>query len=315
MTHLRASRAVPPAITRAWPLLGTLVEMTVDGLPPAAAHVALERAHAEVERVHRLMSFQDPASELTQLNLRACEEPVPVSAALWEVLQTAQAVARASGGLFDITIASTLMRLGYLPRHPGFGAGPAYGGWEDVQLLDGQRVRYARRLYLDLSGIAKGYAVDRAIAALRHSGASGGLVNAGGDLRCFGAAAQTVHVRHPAAPTQLLPLLALREGAVATSAHYFARREQAGRPLTPLIHPLHRTPVEGDLSVTVLAPSCMLADALTKVVHADAQRALAVLPQFGAEALLLQADPASGGCRVLDTRPQPSRLAREAVPA
>lgn len=293
-------------LTRARPLLGTLVQISVAGLPLAEGNRALDRAFAAIDRVHVLMSFQSPDSELSYLNGRALQAPVTVSPSTWEVLQTAQRLARLSGGLFDITVASTLQALGYLPGHVGMAFAAEGTSWRDLQLLPGQRVRFSRPLCIDLSGIAKGYAVDGAVQVLCDSGAAGGCVNAGGDLRCFGPLPQVVDVRHPAQPGVTLPLLQLHDRAAATSAHYYARRSLEGRTVTPLIHPGRGEVLTQDISVTVLASSCMLADALTKVVHADAQRALPVLAKLGADALILQVDPFSGDCMVRDTRAQPA---------
>lgn len=170
-----------------------------------------------------------------------------------------------------------------------------------MALLPGKRVRLLRRLRIDVSGIAKGYAVDRAIQALVDSGMTAGRVNAGGDLRVFGNATQTIHVRHPAVPARSLPLVELSVGAAATSAGYYTSRRHRGRMVTPLIHPRTRAACGTGRSVTVLAQDCMSADALTKVVHADPQLAGAVLARFNARALMLKHDPLSGGVRLFDT--------------
>jgi thiamine biosynthesis lipoprotein len=147
----------------------------------------------------------------------------------------------------------------------------------DITLLPGDRVRLKRRAEIDLGGIAKGFAVDRAVAALRRSGARTGSVNAGGDLRIFGAVPQTVRVRIPASPWMTLPLATRNEGAFATSAGYFG----AG----PIDIPSGRRACE-DRSITVAAPSCMIADGLTKIV-ASAGPAPHLLGRFRARAFLV----------------------------
>lgn len=289
-------------LRRARPLLGTLVEIAVEVEPTAVAHHAIESAFAAVQSVQQAMSYQSPTSELTQLNRRASRETVRVSRALWQVLCAAQAMAEASDGLFDATVAPALTRLGYLPRHRDMPRADPHADWRCVHLLSGRRVRFASPLRVDLSGIAKGYAVDCACAALRAAGALVGQVNAGGDLRVFGTESQTVHVRHPIAPSLTLPLLALNEGAVATSANYYTLRRRQGRDVSPLLGPNRRSVGLDTHSVTVEAADCMTADALTKVVHADAERALPVLDRFGARALLLRGDADTGACRIHDSR-------------
>lgn len=286
---------------RARPLLGTLVEIAATGACADAVQSAIARAFDAVEMVHALMSYHAPSSDVSRINREGFAHPVPVYEHTWRVLSAARAISEASGGLFDITVAPTLTRLGFLPRHADFPRISGQGDWRHVELLPGKRVRLARRLRIDLSGIAKGYAVDLAIRALQDSSMRAGRVNAGGDLRLFGDTAHSIHVRHPNAPERILPLLELRIGAAATSAGYYTSRRHRGRMIAPLIHPHTRDACGVERSVTVVAQDCMSADALTKVVHADPARAGAVLARFNARALMLENDPMTGGVRVFDT--------------
>ncbi len=285
---------------RARPLLGTFVEIAASGTS-GSVHAAISQAFDAVAEVHALMSYQDPASELSRINQFGIDGPVAVHSHTWEVLRAARELAEASAGLFDITIAPTLTRLGFLPPHANFPRASRHGDWRHVALLPGQRVQFLRRVRIDLSGIAKGYAVDLAIRVLQAAGMQSGRVNAGGDLRVFGTTAQTIHVRAPHAPTQVLPLLNLTDGAAATSAAYFAQRRHAQRMVTPLIHPHTRSASSAERSITVLAPHCMHADALTKVVQADPAQAAKILARYQARAVIVEHDPVSGGFRVFDS--------------
>lgn len=293
---------------RARPLLGTVVEISATGTQGRVQR-AIDQAFDAVAEVHALMSYQDPESELSHINRCAFAEAVAVHAHTWQVLSTACSLAEASAGLFDITIAPTLTRLGFLPRHPDFPRASRHGNWRHVALLPNQRVQLLRRVHLDLSGIAKGYAVDVAIQTLQAAGMHAGRVNAGGDLCVFGVTPQTIHVRAPQAPTQVLPLLQLTDGAAATSAAYFSARRQAQHQaqhqtqpwLAPLIHPYTRMACNSERSVTVLAPNCMHADALTKVVQADPAQATQILKRYQARALIVEHDSASHTYRVFDS--------------
>ena len=142
-------------------------------------------------------------------------------------------------------------------------------------------MRFTQPLLLDLGGIAKGYAVDAALAVLRDAGLASARVNAGGDLARFGDAAAPVQVRHPLVPTQMLHLAELQNGAVATSAGYY----QHGA--SPLRHPGSGAELCRHDSISVLAPDCMTADALTKIVAAEPARAPALLARYRAQALRL----------------------------
>ena len=286
--------------SRARPLLGTRVEITATG-PASRVQAALSQAFDAIAEVHALMSYQDPASELSRINQYAFAAPIAIHAHTWQVLQAARALSEASDGLFDITIAPTLTQLGFLPRHAQFPRASRHGDWRHVVLLPEQRVQFQRRVRIDLSGIAKGYAVDLAIRALQASGMQAGCVNAGGDLRVFGTLAQTIHVRTPRMPTQAIALTQLCNGAAATSAAYFTQRRQAQRRVTPLIHPHTHSASDSQRSITVLAPDCMHADALTKIVHADPARSTPVLERYQARALIVEQAAAGTACRVYDS--------------
>lgn len=292
MSALPAS--TPAVRKRARPLLGTLVEIGARSSSIAAADAAIGRAFAAVQAVHALMSYHDPASELSRLN-RLGAGTASVHPHTWQVLAAARAVAEASDGRFDVTVAPQLVQHGYLPAHADFAPAAPEASWQDIVLLPDRRVRLARPLHLDLGGIAKGYAVDCAIRALQAAGMDAGRVNAGGDLRLFGDAAETIHVRHPHAATRLLPLCRISEGALATSADYYSRRRVGGRTVSPLIDAATRAPCAGGRSVSVLAPRCSVADALTKVVYADPDGAIGALQRLGAHAIVLDADSAAAG--------------------
>lgn len=288
---------------RARPLLGTLVEIGARGASAQAIDDTIDQAFAAVQSVHDRMSYHDPASDVSLLN-RAGTDCIAVHPLTWAVLALAREVAQASDGRFDVSLAPELVRHGYLPRHAGFAQPAPEANWQHIELLPDNRVRLARPLHLDLGGIAKGYAVDCAIRALRNAGMEAGRVNAGGDLRLFGAAEEAIHVRHPHAATRLLPLCRLSDGAVATSATYFAGRLMDGRTVSPLIDAATRLPCASGRSVSVLAARCAVADALTKVVYADPEAALPALRHFGAHAVVLDADTdAPGHCRARASTP------------
>lgn len=261
---------------RCQPWLGTYVEITAGGLPPAALARAVDAAFDAVRQVHGLMSFHDPASELSRLNARAATEAVAVHPWTYAVLQTALALHRLSEGLFDCAVAPELVRRGLLPGNPD---GAAAGGTlSDLQLLGGGRVSFRRPLTLDLGGIAKGFAVDRATEALALAGVPAAVVNAGGDLRVLGNAPQPVVVRDPRAPQRYLPLGELADGALATSSACFAQA---------LVDPRDGSACGQGHSYTVVAPRCEIADALTKVLAASHDPDLPCFAALDARGLIL----------------------------
>lgn len=268
---------------RAQPWLGTLVEITAEGDGAAALVAASDRAFARVAAVHAAMSFQDADSALSRLNRTAQRDWTALTPDLAAVLACALDVARASRGLFDPSVAGRLVEAGLLPRHASFPAATVTD-WQAIE-FDGDRVRFAAPLLIDLSGIAKGYAVDRALACLVEAGVAAATVNAGGDLALAGAVGVPVYVRLPHQPTTSLRLAELTHGAAATSADYF----QPGH----LRHPRSGAALCTTSSVTVLAADCTTADALTKPVAADPAGAPALLARYKAQAIRLDAAGAS----------------------
>jgi thiamine biosynthesis lipoprotein len=274
-------------------LLGTMVDIAAAG-PAAAVGRGIEEAFAAIARVHRALSAQDAASELTHVNGLAHHGSQPISEAFRAVLVCALDMAERTRGAFDPTIGGLMCDRGFLPTHSTH---DRRASWRDV-CLDASGVSFARPLLLDFGGIAKGYAVDRAIDALRDAGAVAARVNAGGDIRVFGGEIDTVHVRTGGARCVALPLVELADGAVATSAYGSQRRRIAGRWATPLIDTRFGLPSMTTRTVSVVAPHCMLADALTKVVALRGAASAAILAGYGAEAIVLT--PVKGRWRCVE---------------
>src|SRR5215468_5080863 len=150
-------------IRRCRPLLGTYVEVALLAESPERASAALEAAFAAVARVQRLMSFHDPASDVSRTNRDAAREAVLVDAWTFHVLEAARDLHRSTRGVFDVGVAPWLQRWGYLPDTPACRAPARRAGAEPAfELGPGLRVRFRRAAAIDLGGIAKGFAVDRA---------------------------------------------------------------------------------------------------------------------------------------------------------
>ena len=277
---------------RAELLLGTLVDIRAEAPSPAVLERALAAAFAAIARVHLALSGQDPSSELSCVNRDAWRGVRRVSADFRAVLECALDVASRSGGTFDPTLGVYRASIAHEERAVVLQSPRA--SWRDVEL--GPRgVRYRRPLSLDFDGIAKGYAVDCAIDALREQGARAGRVNAGGDLRMFGYAPEPVHVRTGGPQGVVMPLAEVVDAAVATSAYGDQRRHVRRRWVTALIDPRTSMPILSARTVSVIASTCMLADALTKVVALRGRDAMSLLRAYDAAAAILS--PAAGRWR------------------
>lgn len=280
-------------IRRLRPLLGTFVEIAVADAEAVEMEAAVEAAFAAIGTVHRLMSFHDQESDVSRLNLGASETAIGVHSWTFQVLETALDLHRRSNGMFDIRTAPVLLTLGLLPYREGdlplsIPSTPGPGG---IELLAGQRVRFHdRSIRIDLGGIAKGFAVDRAIDVLRDFGMPSGLVNAGGDLAVFGPKGMMVTIRDPGYPSRALCQVELRDAALATSGAKFDPLQRSDVTGSEVIDPATGEPACAVLGATVRAPTCLFADALTKVVMIGGQASSPLLQQFDASALFVSAD-------------------------
>ncbi len=253
-------------LRRCQPWLGTLVEISVTAEHAELAARAIKPAFDEIARAHHCMSLFDPQSELCRLNALAYEQEFSASALLSDVLKLALHIAHTSAGAFDPSSNKK-----------------ASGNFIYVHQA-GQSVRFTRALRLDLNGIAKGYAVDLAIAALRIPGITSAVVNAGGDLRVFGPVPVQVQLRHPSSGALSEAGFTLCNQALASSGGALHWRADASGRRRPTIMST-RGGFRGRTSVSVIADTAAVADALTKVaLLAPSRNVAAILQQFGAHA-------------------------------
>ena len=266
-------------IQRCKPLLGTYVEVQLAGDMSQDALLELSSAmFAAIEHVETLMSFHNPDSELSLLNRTAHQRSWAVSDEMQQVLNQALLLSEVTDGLYDISIAPELVRNGLLPDHGEQSCAEA--SWLDISLHDG-RVKFACPLQLDLGGIAKGFAVDQAMAVLPEDVVA--IVNAGGDLRMSHWQHQPVSIRIPGQQHEAVEL-EMQAPAVATSACYYLDGNQGAG--SAIFSKQSRQLVLKNTSYSVFADSCMLADALTKVVYLAPQET-DWLKQFNASAMVL----------------------------
>jgi thiamine biosynthesis lipoprotein len=265
---------------RARPLLGTRVDIRVDNPDETAANLAIDKGFAAIADVHRLMSFHESGSDVSRLNRDAARETVPVDPRTFEVLRRAQEFSEHSGGLFDITTAGRLVEWGFLPK-PDNGPIPAAdASWQDVVLDHENRVRFRRPLWIDLGGIAKGYAVDRAVEAMGADAGIQVLVNAGGDIRVAGPRAEPIRLRS-AIEMDNIPIVEIEDGALASSSGREHLKDHDGGRVGPYVGRSGAS-VGADSFVSVAARDCLTADALTKVVLAVGSEAEGILGHFNA---------------------------------
>ena len=265
---------------RCKPMLGTYVEIQINeaqmGLTSRQLQLAMNEAFASISLVQSLMGFHDPYSELSMVNRLEPNRSLEIHQWTEKVLKTAQLICQESHGLFDCGVGRQLVYQKLLPLHQINHAPSDQSSILSIQFLGNQVICLTQPVCLDLGGIAKGFAVDEAVRALKLCGIQNGIVNAGGDLRVFGKQSHTVLLRSPRRANELIQVGSLKEGAMATSSNHTIFHPQKGI-----------TPVQG--SYSVIAKECIHADALTKVLALSQDTRHPIFQNYGAESLWLPA--------------------------
>jgi thiamine biosynthesis lipoprotein len=295
-------------------VMGTFSRVVVIARTERAANACIQAAFDVQERVNELMSYRREDSELNKVNRRAFDEPVAVDPMTFEVLQQSVRFSRLSDGAFDVTV-GPLMDLwkkagesNETPTPRALAQARAKVGYDKLILDDEKKtVRFAvPGMRVDLGGIGKGYAVDKAVEAMKERGALGGMVDLGGNIRCFGRAPQgqqhwRVGLQDPnVAPDQIggskpLLILALTNESVATSGDYRRFVKVHGEKRS---HILDTRTGQGAIllaSDTIIAPDATTADALSTAVNVlGPEQGLALVERLpDVEAILIPAAPAA----------------------
>lgn len=228
-------------------LMDTFVEISSYSSDKRTVLNAIKDSLKEIERVEKLLSKFNKESELSKINRLAREEDVVVTREVFELIERSIHYSDISGGSFDITVK---------PQKRG--------RYKDI-ILDRDRlsIRFSDTdLEIDLGGIAKGYAVDRAKGVLLSHGIKNALINIGGNIFALGSPpgkdSWQIGIQHPRDKNAIVHRLSLRNRAIATSGDY-------ERPLH-IIDPATGNPSEDIMSVTIVAPSAEEADALSTAV-------------------------------------------------
>lgn len=280
--------------------MGTGWRVVLDtGRPPTAAlRNEIEELLADIERS---MSTFDPDSELSRFNRHASTAPVRVSSQLVEVVSLALSISRASGGAFDPTVGPMVDAWGFGPaprpvRPPSeveLAAMRERVGWAKLSVHGDTLVKSHPLLELDLSAIAKGYAVDRVALLLEERGYTNHLVEIGGEVRASGRTAGgrrfLVGVETPFVNGHGVYARLALDGALATSGNYRNVYELAGERVAHTLDPRTGKPAKHRLlSASVLHERCAVADAwATALMVVGPERAWDLAHAQGLEVLLL----------------------------
>jgi FAD:protein FMN transferase len=236
---------------------------------------AVEDAFDEVDRIDRLMSHYKPESPLSRINQQAARGPVAVERELFDFIAESMRYSRESDGAFDITVGPLMKAWGFfrgegrMPSSEELDGARRHVGASHVVLdQSAQTIAFDEAgVELDLGGIAKGYAVDRAVALLKARHVAAALVTAGGSTiyglgappRREGWAVELQDPLHSSAIARTVSLKNRSLSVAGSSEKYF---EVDGRRYSHIMDPRTGRPVEGMLSVAVLTDTGLAGDAL-----------------------------------------------------
>jgi thiamine biosynthesis lipoprotein len=256
--------------------MGTVIEITLIADDEEAANKASLQAFQEIKRIETLMSPWLDSSDVTRINRSAGKERVKVSPETFEVIQKAQEISELSKGGFDITVGplTELWRKAREKKIPP----PVEDVKEKLGLVnfkniemdqDGKVFLKKKDMAIDLGGIAKGYAVDRAFELLKSLGYRNLIVNAGGDLRVGGLKNDqpwSIGIQNPRESKKILARISASDTAIATSGDYEKYFIYQGKRYHHIFNPKDGFPTEGYQSVTIIAKDCITADGLATAV-------------------------------------------------
>jgi len=243
------------------------------------ATLAADAAFARVEQLNGVMSDYDEHSELSRLSATGGSgRAVPLSEDLWLVLSRSQDLARRSDGAFDVTVGPLVRlwrrarRTKKIPSNERLAEARQAVGYEYLELDREHRTATLLRpdMRLDLGGIAKGYAVDEALAVLRNKGVTRALVDGGGDIAVGDAPPNEAGWRIGIAPSEAKAppsaFLTLKNQAVATSGDAWQHVVIDGKRYSHIVDPRTGLGLTDRSSVTVVGPNCITVDGLASAV-------------------------------------------------
>ena len=302
MTQPRVGRPdATPSVGFEFDAMSSACEVRLDGADERQLAVAATLAVDEIRRIERKYSRYRHDSVVGTINAAAgTPRATVVDAETAALLDFAAELHDFSDGAFDITSGVLRrvwdFRVARLPDRAALAAVLPAIGWRQVEWKD-RRVRLPRAgMEIDFGGFGKEYAADRAATVLADAGVRHGFVNLGGDIRVVGpradGSAWRFGIQHPRAPGRTIARIDLRAGALATSGDYERHLEVDGRRYCHILDPRTGWPVQTWASVSVLAPTCAAAGALSTIAMLSGPGALAFLATQGTA--FLAVDPALG---------------------
>lgn len=301
-----AGRAVMPGpvvVKRTQMQMGTLVTITSVASDRQVAQTAASAGFQEIHRLERLLSTWIDSSELSLVNAAAGREAVSISPDTMEVLEFSAKMARLTQGSFNILVGPVVEAWSVLDRQqvPSERTLEAVRPLTDMAALhlsQSQGTAYLARpgMRVDVGGIGKGFAADKAVEAMQRAGATAGVVALSGDIKTFGQLPSGTKfpfgIRHPRREDAVLAYVELQNEAISTAGDYERYFERDGVRYHHILDPRTLHPARDCQSVTVVAQDGVTADGLdTGVFVMGRERGLALIERLpGVGAVIVDRD-------------------------
>lgn len=256
--------------------MGTVFTLAAYGGDAAYLEEVADRVFQEIDWLDDQMSRYKPASDLSGINREAARRPVLVEPGLFKLIQDSFRYSQKTDGAFDMTAGPLMKAWGFFRgegRLPGVAELRAVMksvGYRHVHLDEGARtIRFdAPGVELDLGGIGKGYAVDRAVGVLLDNGIQTALISSGtSSIFALGSPpgqrGWRISVRDPAQPDRSAAILRLENISLSVSGNYEKFFSFGGKMYAHIVDPRTGSPAEGVLSAAVISPSATEAEALS----------------------------------------------------
>lgn len=293
----------PVIVKRAQMQMGTLVTITAVAQNRHLAQAAASAGFQEIHHLESLLSTWIATSELSQVNVAAGREAIAISPDTVRILERSIEMARLTEGSFNILVGPAVEAWSVLDRQqiPSDGMLQAVRPLTDLRALHldpAQRTAYLAKIGMrvDVGGIGKGYAADKAVAAMQNAGATAGVVALSGDIKTFGRLPDgtkfPVGIRHPRREEAVLAFVDLQDEAISTAGDYERYFERDGVRYHHILDPVTLQPARDCQSVTIIARDGIMADGLdTGVFVMGRERGLALVERLpGVGAIIVDRD-------------------------
>ncbi|MEA1935438.1 MAG: MFS transporter [Thermodesulfobacteriota bacterium] len=243
--------------------MGTYVQLTLKASDENVAERAADNAFAIIHKLEKDISHRSPTGSVGRINSAAGKKPVKVTSKAFKLIKRALLFSEKSDGVFDISVGAISTEPEYYNNYYENKNGLV--NYRLVQLNSEDSTVFLPRMgmSLDLGGMAKGTIIDSAVDAIKKDGISAGIVEAGGDLFCFGNENWNIGIEHPRMEG-LLGVISIRNMAVCSSGDYrqYSYSVKQHKRKHHIIDPQKMSSAGKSISVTVVAPNAELADAL-----------------------------------------------------